>query len=103
MKPVKTLSLLALGLAGALTIAACNKSPENAPPPATTTPPPAPATVSTPPPAATPDWTLLKSAFGAGGAVDEEPLCTFEKSGFLASPMAALRSVAGPLTLNPGA
>jgi hypothetical protein len=54
MKPVKTLSLLALGLAGALTIAACNKSPENAPPPATTTPPPAPATVSTPPPAATP-------------------------------------------------
>jgi hypothetical protein len=54
MKPVKTLSLLALGLAGALTIAACNKSPENAPAPPTTTPPPAPATVSTPPPAATP-------------------------------------------------
>lgn len=50
MKPVqRTLSLLALGLAGALTLAACNKSPENAPAPATTTPPP-PATVSTPPP-----------------------------------------------------
>ena len=48
----RTLSLLALGLAGALTIAACNKSPENAPPPATTTPaatpPPAPASTSTP-------------------------------------------------------
>jgi hypothetical protein len=54
MKLERTLSLLALGLAGALTIAACNKSPENAPPPATTTPPPAPAPVSTPPPAATP-------------------------------------------------
>ena len=53
MKP-QNLSLLALGLAAVLTIAACNKSPENAPPPATTTPPPAPATVSTPPPAATP-------------------------------------------------
>jgi hypothetical protein len=53
MKPVKTLSLLALGLAGALTIAACNKSPENAPPPATTTPP-APKTVSAPPPTTTP-------------------------------------------------
>ena len=54
MKPVKTLSLLALGLAGALTIAACNKSPENAPPPATTpapatTPPPAPAPATTTP------------------------------------------------------
>ncbi|HET7924711.1 MAG TPA: hypothetical protein VFL30_07415, partial [Rhodanobacteraceae bacterium] len=49
MKPVQTLSLLALGLAGALTIAACNKSPENAPPPAATTPPPAPATTSTAP------------------------------------------------------
>ncbi len=55
MKPVqRTLSLLALGLAGALTIAACNKSPENAPAPATTTPPPAPATTSTPPGAMTP-------------------------------------------------
>jgi hypothetical protein len=54
MKPVqRTLSLLALGLAGALTIAACNKSPENAPPPATTTPPP-PATTPAPPPATTP-------------------------------------------------
>jgi hypothetical protein len=54
MKSVQNLSLLALGVAAVLTIAACNKSPENAPPPATTTPPPAPATVSTPPPAATP-------------------------------------------------
>ncbi|HEX5123313.1 MAG TPA: hypothetical protein VFV97_08695 [Rhodanobacteraceae bacterium] len=54
MKLERTLSLLALGLAGALTLAACNKSPENAPPPATATPPPAPATVSAPPPAATP-------------------------------------------------
>ena len=54
MKLERTLSLLALALAGALTLAACNKSPENAPAPATTTPPPAPATVSTPPPAATP-------------------------------------------------
>ena len=54
MKPVqRTLSLLALGLAGALTIAACNKSPENAPAPATTTPPP-PATTPAPPPATTP-------------------------------------------------
>ena len=49
MKPVQNLSLLALGLAGALTIAACNKDTENAPPPATTTPAPA----TTPPPAAT--------------------------------------------------
>lgn len=46
----RTLTLLALGLAGALTLAACNKSPENAPAPATT-PPPAPAPVATPPPA----------------------------------------------------
>src|SRR6478672_6378416 len=53
MKLERTLTLLALGLAGALTIAACNKSPENAPAPATT-PPPAPAPVATPPPAATP-------------------------------------------------
>jgi hypothetical protein len=53
MKPVQRLSLLALGLAGALTLAACNKSPENAPAPATTPPPPAPA-ATTPPPAATP-------------------------------------------------
>ena len=53
MKLERTLTLLALGLAGALTIAACNKSPENAPAPATT-PAPAPAPVSTPPPAATP-------------------------------------------------
>lgn len=44
MKAVQTLSLLALALAGALTIAACNKSPENAPAPATTAPP------ATPPP-----------------------------------------------------
>jgi len=53
MKLERTLKLLALGLAGVLTIAACNKSPENAPPPAVKTPP-APATVSAPPPAATP-------------------------------------------------
>ena len=53
MKLERTLKLLALGLAGVLAIAACNKSPENAPPPATKTPP-APATVSAPPPAATP-------------------------------------------------
>ena len=53
MKLERTLTLLALGLAGALTIAACNKSPENAPPPATTTPP-APRTVSAPPPMTTP-------------------------------------------------
>lgn len=52
MKLERTLSLLALGLAGALTIAACNKSPENTPAPATTTPPPAPAPAPTPPPAA---------------------------------------------------
>jgi hypothetical protein len=51
MKLERTLSLLALGLAGALTLAACNKSPENAPAPATT-PPPAPA-ATTPPPATT--------------------------------------------------
>jgi hypothetical protein len=51
MKLERTLSLLALGLAGALTIAACNKSPENAPAPATT---PAPAPATTPPPPATP-------------------------------------------------
>ena len=54
MKSVQNLSLLALGVAAVLTIAACNKSPENAPPPATTAPPPAAATVSAPPPAATP-------------------------------------------------
>ena len=54
MKLERTLSLLALGLAGALTIAACNKSPENAPPPAATTPPPAPAPAAPAPPAATP-------------------------------------------------
>jgi hypothetical protein len=53
MKLERTLTLLALGLAGALTIAACNKSPENAPAPATT-PPPAAAPAATPPPAATP-------------------------------------------------
>jgi hypothetical protein len=54
MRRVQNPLLLALGIAGALTIAACNKSPENAPPPATaptpaTTPPPAPATTSTAP------------------------------------------------------
>jgi hypothetical protein len=49
MKSVQTLSLLALGLAGALTIAACNKDTENTPPPATTTPAPA----TTPPPVTT--------------------------------------------------
>src|SRR5215467_2187164 len=56
MKPVQTLSLLALGLAGVLTIAACNKSPENAPPPATTTPAttPPPAAATTPAPATAP-------------------------------------------------
>ena len=54
MKSVQNLSLLALGVAAVLTIAACNKSPENAPPPGTTAPPPAAATVSAPPPAATP-------------------------------------------------
>jgi hypothetical protein len=53
MKPVQTLSLFALGLAGALTLAACNKSPENAPAPATTTPPPVAATPA-PAPATTP-------------------------------------------------
>jgi len=53
MKLERTLSLVALGLAGALTLAACNKSPENAPAPATTPPPPAPA-ATTPPPAAAP-------------------------------------------------
>ena len=55
MKPVRRLSLIALGLAGAVLIAACGKKEENAPPPpaATTTPPPAaPATTMTPPPAA---------------------------------------------------
>jgi len=52
MKLERTLSLLALGLAGALTLGACNKSPENAPAPATTPPPPAPA-ATTPPPATT--------------------------------------------------
>ena len=36
MKSVQNLSLLALGVAAVLTIAACNKSPENAPPPAAT-------------------------------------------------------------------
>ena len=56
MKPVqRTLSLFALGLAGALTIAACNKSPESTPAPATTTPPPAaPAPAPVAPPAAAP-------------------------------------------------
>jgi len=53
MKHQRTLTLLALGLAGALTLAACNKSPENAPAPATTPPPPAPA-ATTPAPATTP-------------------------------------------------
>lgn len=52
MKPERTLSLLALALAGALTLVACNKGPENAPAPATT-PPPAPV-ATTPPPAAAP-------------------------------------------------
>ena len=52
MKPIQRLSLLALGLAGALTLGACNKGPENAPAPATT-PPPAPV-ATTPPPPATP-------------------------------------------------
>src|SRR4029078_6489822 len=40
--------------AGALTLAACNKSPENAPAPATT-PPPAPAATTPPPPATPPE------------------------------------------------
>lgn len=49
-----SLSLIALGVAGALVIAACNKNQENAPAPATTAPPPAatapaPTTPSTPP------------------------------------------------------
>ena len=43
-------SLIALGLAGALALAACGKKEENAPPPVATTTPPA----TTPPPAAAP-------------------------------------------------
>jgi hypothetical protein len=51
MNPVRSsLSLIALGLAGAVLIAACGKKEENAPPPVATTPPPAaPATTMTPP------------------------------------------------------
>ena len=51
MKPVqRSLSLIALGLAGAVMIAACGKKEEAAPPPAATTPPAAPVAM-TPPPA----------------------------------------------------
>jgi hypothetical protein len=57
MKPVSSsVSLIALGVAGALFLAACGKK-EEAPPPAATTPPPAatapaPAPATAPPPAA---------------------------------------------------
>ena len=78
MKPVQTLSLLALGLAGALTIAACNKSPENAPPPATTTPattpPPAPAP-ATPPPS-TPAQGVSVTSVDLGTAVGADQKVT---------------------------
>jgi hypothetical protein len=50
MKPVRSLfALIAVGLAGAIVIAACGKNQESAPPPpaATTTPAPAPAAPAT--------------------------------------------------------
>jgi hypothetical protein len=82
MKPVqRNLSLLALGLASALTIAACNKSPENAPPPATTTPPPAAAT--TPAPASTPMATPVSvTSVDLGTAVGADQKVTTPTTSF---------------------
>jgi hypothetical protein len=81
MKPVQNLSLLALGLAGALTIAACNKDSDNTPPPATTTPapattpPPAPATTSTAP-TTTPTQGVSVTSVDLGTAVGSDQKVT---------------------------
>ena len=59
MKPVRSLfPLIAVGLAGAIVIAACGKNEESAPPPPAATTAPAP----TPPPAATPAATAVSVA-----------------------------------------
>jgi hypothetical protein len=74
MKPLQSsLSLIALGLAGALLLAACGKKEENAPPPpVATTPPPA---TTTPPPAA-PEAAVSVASIDLGTAVGPDQKVT---------------------------
>lgn len=70
-------SLIALGLAGAITIAACGKNEENAPPPVATTTPPA---ATTPAPAATEGVTVASVDLGTAVGADQKvtsPTTTF--------------------------
>jgi hypothetical protein len=74
-------SLIALGLAGAITIAACGKNEENAPPPpaATTTPPAATTPAPTAPPA-TEGVTVASVELGTAVGADQKvtsPTTTF--------------------------
>jgi hypothetical protein len=77
----RSLSLIALGLAGALVIAACGKKQEDTPPPAvTTTPAPAPAPAPTPPPAAAAGVTVASIDLGTAVGPDQKvtsPTTTF--------------------------
>ena len=74
MKPLQSsLSLIALGFAGALLLAACGKKEENAPPPpVATTPPPA---TTTPPPAA-PEAAVSVTSIDLGTAVGPDQKVT---------------------------
>jgi len=73
MKPLQSsLSLIALGLAGALVLAACGKKEEAPPPPVATTPPPA---TPTPPPAA-PEAAVSVTSIDLGTAVGPDQKVT---------------------------
>jgi hypothetical protein len=78
MKSLKnSLSLIALGLAGALVIAACGKKEEAPPPPVVTT---TPAPVVTPPPAAPAGVTVVSIDLGTAVGPDQKvttPTTTF--------------------------
>ena len=80
MKPVQSLSLIALGLAGAVLIAACGKKEESAPPPAATTTPPPAAPAATPPPAAPAGVSVASVDLGTAVGPDQKvttPTTTF--------------------------
>ncbi|HKE46900.1 MAG TPA: hypothetical protein VKB52_02460 [Rhodanobacteraceae bacterium] len=80
MKPVQSLSLIALGLAGAVLIAACGKKEESTPPPAATTTPPPAAPATTPPPAAPAGVSVASVDLGTAVGPDQKvttPTTTF--------------------------
>ena len=80
MKALKSsLSLIALGLTGALLVAACGKKEENAPPPPVATTPP-PAATTTPPPAAPEAVSVASIDLGTAVGADQKvttPTTTF--------------------------